>query len=47
MKFNYAITKLPAKSFSTGISTGQYGIPDHSITLHQHQQYCEALKTCG
>jgi dimethylargininase len=47
MKFNTALVKIPAETFSKGVTTHQYGDPDLQNALIQHEKYCEALRKCG
>ena len=47
MNFTRAITRLPSKTFAKGITTSKLGTPDLTLTLKQHEQYCQALETCG
>ena len=45
--FTKAIVKRPAKTFAHGITTSSLGKPDYTLTLKQHDAYCEALIKCG
>lgn len=45
--FKSAITRLPAKNFSDGITTSTLGKPVYKKALIQHQSYCNALQNCG
>ena len=45
--FTKAIVKKPAKTFAKGITTSSLGKPDYTLTLKQHEAYCEALIKCG
>ena len=47
MIFRYAIAKKPADTFAYGLTSGQYGKPDLSVTMKQHEAYCRALEQCG
>ena len=47
MHFQYAITRLPADTFSQGISTSNLGKPDIALALAQHQHYVAALQKAG
>ena len=47
MNFTRAITRLPSKTFAKGITTSKLGTPDLTLALKQHEQYCQALETCG
>ena len=45
--FSSAIVRRPGKSLINGITTAGLGAPDYELALVQHDQYIEALKTCG
>lgn len=45
--FSRAIVRRPGKSLVNGITTAGLGAPDYELALVQHDQYIEALKTCG
>ena len=46
--FNKAIVRTPGKSLVNGLSDSKHlGTPDYSKAIIQHQQYIEALKSCG
>lgn len=45
--FKNAITRLPGKNFSNGITTSNLGKPDYEKTCRQHKLYCYALENCG
>lgn len=45
--FTHAITRLPAKSYDSGITTANLGQPNLEETLKQHQAYCQALNRAG
>ena len=47
MQFTNAIVRLPCKNMNAGLSASGLGIPDHSLALHQHGKYVEALRNCG
>ncbi len=47
MKFTKAIVKTPCKNMVQGLTTANLGNPDFDLALKQHEQYIEALKTCG
>jgi dimethylargininase len=47
MRFEHAIARLPAQSFSHGLTTCGDGAPSIEKALDQHGRYCEALRTCG
>jgi len=47
MNFQYALVKKPASTYSQGITSGLFGVPDYELTLTQHQAYCQALEHCG
>ena len=39
MNFRHAITRLPAHTFSQGISSANLGQPDINLAIVQHQSY--------
>ena len=46
--FTKAIVRTPGKSLVNGLSDSKHlGAPDYSKAIIQHQQYIEALKSCG
>jgi dimethylargininase len=45
--FKQAIVRTPGANFSQGLTTVALGVPDYQEVLHQHESYCEALRTCG
>jgi len=47
MQFKNAITRLPAQSFSHGLTSSSEGIPSVEKSLDQHRRYCDALRACG
>ena len=47
MHFEHAITRLPAESYSSGLTTSDEGTPSFTKALEQHGRYCDALRTCG
>lgn len=47
MRFTKAIVRLPCKKMTDGLSSAGLGTPDHSLALHQHGKYVEALRKCG
>ncbi len=47
MQFKNAITRLPAKTFSQGLTSSSEGEPSLEKTLDQHGRYCDALRACG
>jgi dimethylargininase len=47
MKFTKAIVKTPCENLVKGLTSTNLGIPDFGLALKQHEQYIEALKTCG
>jgi dimethylargininase len=47
MRFKHAITRLPAESYSSGLTTSGEGAPSLAKALDQHARYCDALRTCG
>jgi dimethylargininase len=47
MNFRHAITRLPANTFSQGISSSKLGQPDIDLAIVQHQSYVSALSKAG
>ena len=47
MKFSKAIVRKPSERFSQGLTTAKLGKPNWQKALSQHQNYIEALETCG
>jgi dimethylargininase len=47
MRFEHAITRLPAQSFSHGLTSSGEGPPSVDKALDQHGGYCDALRACG
>jgi dimethylargininase len=47
MQFTHAIARLPAQSFSQGLTSSSEGEPSFEKALDQHAGYCEALRACG
>jgi dimethylargininase len=47
MRFEHAITRLPAESFASGLTSADEGAPVFDKALEQHGRYCEALRSCG
>jgi dimethylargininase len=45
--FEYAITRIPAKTFDHGLTTAKMGLPSYESVLKQHRAYTEALKSIG
>ena len=46
--FTKAIVRTPGKSLVNGLSDSKHlGTPDYSKAIIQHQQYIEALESCG
>ena len=46
-QFTRAIVRPPGSTFADGLTRVDLGTPDYNRALHQHQQYCNALTTCG
>jgi len=46
-QFKRAIVRPPASTFAEGLTRVNLGTPDYNRALHQHQQYCNALSSCG
>ena len=47
MNFQHAITRLPAHTFSQGISSANLGQPEIDMAIVQHQSYVTALQKTG
>jgi dimethylargininase len=47
MRFEHAIARLPAQSFSHGLTSSGEGAPSIEKALDQHGRYCDALRACG
>jgi dimethylargininase len=47
MRFEHAIARLPAQTFSQGLTSGGEGAPSIEKALDQHGRYCDALRACG
>ena len=47
MNYKRAIVRQPGPNFANGLTSVDLGKPDFDTALHQHQDYCEALKNCG
>ena len=45
--FRRAIVRPPAENFADGLTTVDIGVPDFEKALAQHEDYCEALVSCG
>ena len=45
--YSKAIVRTPSKNIADGLTTANLGSPNYSLSLHQHQEYIEALKECG
>jgi dimethylargininase len=47
MRFEHAITRLPAQTYAHGLTTAGEGAPSIEKALDQHGRYCDALRTSG
>jgi dimethylargininase len=47
MRFEYAIARLPADTFSHGLTSSGEAAPSIEKALDQHGRYCDALRACG
>ena len=45
--YEEAITRQPCSNFADGLTHGLLGKPDVALAVRQHQQYVEALRSCG
>jgi dimethylargininase len=46
-RFTQAIVRPPARNFAQGLTTAELRPPNYDRVLHQHCEYCEALRYCG
>ncbi|RLD42129.1 MAG: N(G),N(G)-dimethylarginine dimethylaminohydrolase, partial [Bacteroidetes bacterium] len=46
-RFSHAIVRKPCRNMVNGLTTANMGKPDYALACEQHQNYIEALKTCG
>jgi dimethylargininase len=46
-KYKRAIVRTPGKSIINGITSADFGIPDHEKAKRQHEAYIAALQKCG
>jgi dimethylargininase len=46
-RFTNAIVRKPSKNMVDGITTAALGKPDYELACQQHNQYIEALISCG
>lgn len=47
MGFTQAIVRVPGANFAQGLTSSRSGAPELARALHQHERYCDALRTCG
>jgi dimethylargininase len=47
MRFEHAITRFPAQTFSQGLTSSGEAPPSVEMALEQHGRYCAALRECG
>jgi len=45
--YTQAIVRRPCTNFKDGITEADLGMPDHQLSLMQHDAYCRALERCG
>jgi len=45
--FTKAIVRIPGRSFVNGITSVNLGLPNYELALKQHQNYVNALISCG
>jgi dimethylargininase len=47
MRFEHAIARLPARTYSQGLTSSGEGAPSVEKAREQHGRYCDALRACG
>lgn len=47
MMFTKAIVRTPCRNMIYGLTTANFGIPNYSLAIKQHQEYIQALMKCG
>ena len=45
--FTKTIVRIPSKSMVDGLTSVDFGVPDHELALTQHAAYIKALQACG
>jgi len=45
--FTKAIVRTPGRSFINGLTSANLGFPDYDLVIEQHQNYIDALISCG
>ncbi len=45
--FKNSIVRTPGKSYINGLTSAGLGLPNYDLALKQHQDYIEALTSCG
>jgi dimethylargininase len=45
--FTKAIVRPPGENFADGLTSVDFGKPDHKLALQQHAAYCGVLESCG
>jgi len=45
--FTNAIVRTPGKNLISGLTSANLGVPDYDLALEQHQNYINALTSCG
>src|SRR5678816_2355810 len=45
--FTKAIVRRPGRSFASGLTSVDLGVPVLELALEQHEAYCRALEDCG
>lgn len=45
--FTKAIVRTPCRNMINGLTTANFGAPNYSLAIKQHQEYIRALKNCG
>ena len=47
MHFTHAIVRTPCEQITNGLTTADFGKPEYSLALKQHEEYVNALRFCG
>ncbi len=46
-RFKYAIVRKPCQNMVDGLTSANLGKPNYNHAMKQHEQYIEALNSCG
>lgn len=47
LRFNHAIVRKPCRNMVNGLTAANLGKPHYDLACEQHQNYIDALKSCG